>query len=68
MTKVKVLLLSANPQGTPKLKLDEEVREITQKVRASEHRDVNELVSRWAVRPDDLLQYLNEDRPHVLHF
>ncbi len=68
MEELKVLFLGANPDGTTKLNLDVEVREITDKVRASEHRDAVDLVSRWAVRPDDLLQYLNQDKPHVVHF
>lgn len=68
MDKVKVLFLAANPAGTPPLKLDEEIRQITAKVRASEHRDALELVSRWALRPDDLLQALLEVKPHVVHF
>ena len=68
MDKVKVLFLAANPAGTQPLKLDEEIRQITAKVRASEHRDSLELVSRWAVRPDDLLQALLEVKPHVVHF
>src|SRR4051794_3554443 len=68
MDKVKVLFLAANPAGTQPLKLDEEIRQITAKVRASEHRDSLELVSRWAVRPDDLMQALLEVKPHVVHF
>ena len=68
MDKVKVLFLAANPAGTQPLKLDEEIRQITAKVRASEHRDSLELVSRWAVRPDDLLQALLEVKPHIVHF
>jgi hypothetical protein len=44
------------------------VRAISQLIRASEYRDSVELVSRWAVRPLDLLQILNEDKPHILHF
>src|SRR4051794_15391103 len=68
MDKVKVLFLAANPAGTQRLQLDEEIRQITAKVRASEHRDSLELVSRWAVRPDDLLQALLEEKPHVVHF
>jgi hypothetical protein len=68
MNKIKVLFVSANPDGTLKLKLDEEIREISAKIRASQHRDSVELVSIWAVRPDDLLQSLNEHRPHVVHF
>ena len=68
MDKIKVLFLAANPAGTPPLRLDEEIRQITAKVRAAEYRDSLELVSRWAVRPDDLLQALLEVKPHVVHF
>src|SRR4051812_34182776 len=68
MDKVKVLFLAANPSGTPPLQLDEEIRRITAKVRASEFRDSLELISRWAVQPDDLLQALLEVKPHVVHF
>ncbi len=68
MNKVKVLFLAANPKGTIRLKLDEEIRAITQQIRASQYRDVLELKSAWAVRPDDLLQTLNEYKPHIVHF
>ncbi len=67
-TKIKVLFFAANPQDLPQLRLDEEIRSIEEKIRASEHRDAVELISRWAVRPNDLLQALNEHRPHVVHF
>jgi hypothetical protein len=66
--KVKVLFLAANPTGTPALQLDEEIREITAKIRASDYRVSIELISRWAVRPDDLLQALLENKPHIVHF
>ena len=66
--KIKVLFLAANPIDTIRLRLDEEIREISEKIRASDRRDSVELISRWAVRPDDLLQALNEHRPHVVHF
>src|SRR5207237_123739 len=45
-----------------------EIRAITAKIRASEDRDKLELVSAWAVRPDDLQQLLLQHRPHVVHF
>jgi hypothetical protein len=66
--KIRILFLSANPTGTTPLALDEEAREIEAKIRASEYRDSLELITRWAVRPDDLLQYLNQYKPHVVHF
>jgi len=68
MDKVNILLLSANPIITSVLKLDEEMRAIMQKVRAADHRDLINIVIAGAVRPDDLLQAMNEHRPHVVHF
>ena len=64
----KVLFLAANPSSTSKLALDEEIRAIEAKLRSAEHRDAFALVSRWATRPDDLLQALNELRPTIVHF
>ena len=68
MSKVKVLFVAANPAGTQPLQLDEEIRQITIKIRASKYRDSLELASQWAVRPDDLLQALLEHRPDIVHF
>ena len=68
MEKIKILFVSANPAGTTQLKLDEEVREIEAKIRAAEHRESLELITKWAARPDDLLQALNQHKPHVVHF
>lgn len=68
MSKIKVLFLSANPSGSLSLKLDEEIRAITEKIYSAKYRDSVELISVWAIRPDDLLQSLLVHRPHVLHF
>ena len=66
--KIKALYVAANPTSTDRLKLDEEIRAIAEKIRASEHRDLLEIVSIWAVRPDDLLQSLNMHKPQIVHF
>ncbi len=66
--KIKVLFVASNPLDQNELRLDEEIRAITEKIRASEYRDSVELVSRWAARPNDLLQALNELKPHIVHF
>jgi len=68
MQKVKALFLAANPASTNRLAIDEEMRAIEQKVRAADHRDVLIFQSAWAVRPDDLLQLLNQHRPQIVHF
>jgi hypothetical protein len=66
--KLKVLVFAANPLDQGQLRLDEEVRAITERIRLSKHRDRVELVSAWAVRTTDLFQALNEHEPHVVHF
>ena len=63
-----VLFLAANPVDQPQLRLDEEVRAIGEMIRKSEHRDSVRLESRWAVRPLDVLQAINECQPRVVHF
>ena len=68
MDKVVILFLSANPPGTTILRLDEEFRSITAKIRAADYRDSLSLISCPAARPDDFLQALHEHRPHIVHF
>jgi tetratricopeptide (TPR) repeat protein len=68
MNKIKVLFLAANPTDTTKLRLDEEIRQIANKIREAEYRDALELISAWAVRPDDMLLLLNLHKPHIVHF
>ena len=65
---IKVLVLAANPTSTPRLAIDEEIRAIEQKVRAAEYRDALAFQTALAVRPDDLLQLLNQHHPQVVHF
>ncbi len=66
--KVTILFLASNPKDSSKLRLDEEIREIYSKIRAAEFRDSFDLVSRWAIRPLDLLQAFNEVKPDIVHF
>jgi hypothetical protein len=68
VSEIRILFLSSNPEATSRLSLDEEMREIELKIKLSESRDRLKVVSKWAVRPDDLLQYLNEEKPHIVHF
>jgi len=65
---ITVLFMAANPLDQPQLRLDEEVRAINEMITKSRHRDSVRLESRWAVRPLDVLQSLNELRPRIVHF
>jgi len=66
--KITVLFLAANPIDQVQLRLDEEVRAISEMIRKSEHRDAVDLKSCWAVRPMDVLQAINEHKPSIVHF
>lgn len=64
----KILILSANPKSTDKLRLDEEVREIEEGLRRAKIRDQFEIITRWAVRVDDLRRALLDFEPEIVHF
>lgn len=64
----KILILSANPKNTDKLRLDEEVREIEEGLARARKRDLFEVISKWALRPDDLRRALLDYEPQIVHF
>lgn len=64
----KILILSANPTNTNRLRLDEEVREIQAALERARRRDQFEVVTRWAVRPNDLRRALLDCNPQIVHF
>ncbi len=68
MKKHTILFLAANPSGADWLALDEEARAIQVELERSGFRDCFELVTRWAVRPLDLLRELRKLKPTVVHF
>jgi RNA polymerase sigma-70 factor (ECF subfamily) len=68
METIKVLLFTANPQGTAPLDLAREFREIDEEVSVSSLRSAVELILVPGTRPVDLLRKLNENRPQVIHF
>lgn len=68
MTVTKILTLAANPLDTTRLRLPEEVREIQEGLALSDGREKFEVVSQWAVRPDDLRRALLKYEPEIVHF
>ncbi|MFC5602693.1 CHAT domain-containing protein [Sporosarcina koreensis] len=66
--KITVLFMASNPIGTGSLRLDEEARSINEMIRKAEHRDSVQFETRWAARPLDILQAINELNPDIIHF
>lgn len=65
---MRILFLAANPLQTSRLDLEEEIRSIESELRGVKFRDAIALIPRHAVRPDDLIRHVREDRPNVIHF
>ncbi len=63
-----ILFLAANPKGTPKLRLEEEVREIDAGLQRSKRREQFVLQQRWAVRARDVQRALLDFKPQIVHF
>jgi tetratricopeptide (TPR) repeat protein len=68
MNEATILFLAANPLASGRLELDEEARDIEARIQPRSCKIPLSLRTRWAVRPDDLLLALNQDRPVVVHF
>ncbi len=64
----KILILSANPKNTSSLRLDEEVREIQLGLERARKREQFEIISKWALRSDDLRRALLDYEPEIVHF
>ncbi len=64
----KILILSANPKTTSRLRFDEEIREIEDGLLRSRDRDQFELKARLAVRYKDLRRAFLDNKPQIVHF
>lgn len=64
--KLRVVYLTANPGMD--LRLDAEVRQVQQALRGAKYRDLVTIIPRPAATFQDLLDALNDERPHIVHF
>jgi hypothetical protein len=66
--KNRILFLSANPWTTSRILVDEEAREIFERIQEGPYRDKFELHKHTATRTVDLQRLLLTYRPHIVHF
>jgi hypothetical protein len=67
-TMIKILFLAANPKDTDRLRLDEEVRAIKERLRLADLRDQFVVEQEHAVRVTNLQGYMLQHRPNIVHF
>ena len=66
--KIRILLLTANPWTTSRILVDEEAREIFERIQEGPYRDSFELYNHAAIRPLDLQKLLLKYQPQIVHF
>src|SRR5215213_3337808 len=66
--KIRILFLSANSWTNRRILVDEEAREIFQRLHEGPYRERFELFNYPATRPGDLQRLLLTCRPHIVHF
>lgn len=66
--KIRILFLSANPWTNSRILVDEEAREISEKIQEGPYRDKFALFKETAIRPNDLQKLLLMHQPHIVHF
>jgi hypothetical protein len=66
--KFRILFLSANPWTTGRILVDEEAREIFERIQEGPCRDRFELHKHTATRAIDLQRFLFFHKPHIVHF
>jgi hypothetical protein len=63
-----ILILTANPKDTSRLRLEQEVRDIEEGLQRAENRDQFALKSKFAVRPRDIQRAMLDINPSIVHF
>jgi CHAT domain/AAA domain len=64
----RILFLTADPSNASRLRLNQELRDIQEKLRLANLRDEFLLESRTSARPGDLSQAILDFKPHIVHF
>ncbi len=65
---ITILLFSANPSSSERLRVDREFRDIARALRAEEQSGAVKLMTRTAGRTEDLRDALLECQPNIVHF
>jgi hypothetical protein len=63
-----ILFLGANPKDTGRLRLDQELRDITEGLQRAQKCDQFNLKQKWAVRPRDIQRAILDEQPQIVHF
>lgn len=63
-----ILIFSSHPINAKPLRLNQEVRDIEAGLERAKNRDQFQVISKWAVRTQDLRRALLDKEPHIVQF
>ncbi len=63
-----ILFLATNPKNAAKLRLDEEIRDVTEALKSSKNRSRFDLKQQWATRHRDVRRAMMDFNPQIVHF
>ncbi|MFG6094853.1 TIR domain-containing protein [Leptothoe sp. ISB3NOV94-8A] len=63
-----ILFIAANPKDTGRLRLDQELRDISEGLQRAQKREQFNLEQRLAVRPHDIQRAVLDVNPQIIHF
>ena len=63
-----ILFLATNPKNSAKLRLDEEIRDVSEALKSSKNRSWFDLKPQWATRHRDVRRAMMELEPQIVHF
>ena len=66
--KIVILFLSSNPLSTGRILVDEEAREVFERINEGPYRDRFELHVHTGIKPQDLQKLLLTYQPQIVHF
>ena len=67
-SRIKVLFFSANPRDTGRININEELRQVKDRVMMATHRDRFEFIFEPEVRTNRISSVLMRHNPHIVHF
>ena len=65
---MRILFLTADPTNTVRLRLQKELRDITERLQQANLRERFQLEYGFSVRPGDISQAILDFEPHIVHF
>ncbi len=66
--RVKILSLNASPESYPRVRGDEEAREVDKAIRSARYGEEFEFITKWAVTPTGMVSELEEHCPAIVHY